>query len=187
MSERPSREAFAAITRKIIADHDEWDSPHHFVTLHWEDGELRCGTWAVIMPDIHPAQYPKVMAKIARECHEKDPDHPPYGYLLQFESYGVAEPGPEASDEEREQFRRDRLGRTFHQRADAVEMVGAWCADIHGRVWSAARRRGEDKIHEKFYQPGRAPGGQMIEGLLAVAYATGMTAWGLPGPQGPMN
>lgn len=187
MNERPSREAFAAMTRKIVADHDEWDSPHHFVTLHWEDGELRPGTWAMIMPDIHPAQYPELMAKLALEAHEKDPDRPAYGYLLQIESFGVTEPGPGASEEERDQFNRDRLGRNFHNRADAVEVAGAWCADIHGRLWAAARRRGDEEITERFYQPGRAPGGQLIEGLLAVAYATGMTAWGLPGPQAPMN
>lgn len=30
-------------------------------------------------------------------------------------------------------------------------------------------------------------GGRMIKGLLAVAYATGMSCWDLPGPQGRMN
>jgi hypothetical protein len=87
-----------------------------------------------------------------------------------------------------EQYERDRIGRTFHKRADATEACIVWVADVHGRLWSATKARDNPgRIHEVFYQPGRAPGGHLVKGLLRVAYATGMSAWGLPGPQGRMN
>jgi hypothetical protein len=35
--------------------------------------------------------------------------------------------------------------------------------------------------------PGQTPGGHMIRGLLAVAYATGVMGHSLPGPQGTFN
>lgn len=176
------REAFAAITRQVIEHHAEWDSPHCFMTLHRDGEELACRTFACIMPDMNPADYPRIMAKIASEQHEKDPADPAYGYLLQIEAHGVQDPGPAATEDERERFRADRIGRTFRQRPDAVESAVAWCADIHGRVWTAAKVRGKDGISESFYPPGKAPGGQLIRGLLAVAYATGMASHGLPPP-----
>lgn len=184
----PPRDVFAAITRKVVEDHDEWDSPHSFLTLHWDGEKLSVRTFVCIMPDVDPVKYPALMMKAAREELEKDPDDPAYGYLIQGEFFGTTEPGADASEEERDQFRRDRLGRTFHQRPDATEACIAWAADIHGRLWSAAKTRTDPgHIHEVFYQPGRAPHGQMIDGLIAVAYATGVIGHGLPGPQGPLN
>ena len=186
----PPREFFAAATRKAIEDHDEWDSPHWFMPLHWEDGKLSPHIVACIMPDIAPTDYPAHMIRIAREDYEKDPDSAAYAYLLQIEAFGTTEPGPEASDEERAQYLADRLGRTFHQRADAVEMATAWCADIHGRLWEATKRRNQPGvITEHFYAPGalNRPGGQMIRGLLTVAQGTGMIAYGLPGPSWVAN
>lgn len=179
---------FAAAARKAIEDGHEWDSPHCFQTLHWDGEKLSPRTCACIMPDVHPAGYPALMDKLAREELEKHPDEPAYAYLLQIEAHGVIVPGPDAAEAEREQYRRDRLGRSFHQRADAVESAMAWVADVHGRVWSAAKpRRGPVVITERFYPPGKVPGGQAVAGLLSVAYATGVTAYGLPGRQGPMN
>jgi hypothetical protein len=179
----PPRDIFAAEARRAIEMHDEWDSPHCFVTLHWDGQKLSAGTYACIMPDINPADYPEHMIRLAREDYERDPDNAAYAYLLQAEFFGASEPGPDASAEERAQYQRDRLGRTFHQRADAEEVATAWCADVHGRLWAATKRRSKPgEIHEQFYAPGKAPGGQMIRGLLTVAYGTGMMAYGLAGP-----
>lgn len=182
----PSREVFAAETRRAIEQHDEWDSPHAFVTLRWDGARVTAGTYACIMPDIHPNDYPAYMIKLARQDWERDPENPAYAYLLQIEAFGVAEPGPEASADELAQYHQDRLGRTFHQRADAEELATAWCADIHGRLWAATKRRSKPgEISERFYAPGdpkRPAGGQMINGLLAVAHGMGMMAHGLPGP-----
>lgn len=171
------RDALAAATRKAIEDHDEWDSLHRFQTLRWDGERLAVGTYAAIDPGIDPPQYPALMARIAGEQLEKDPAEPACAYLLQIEAFGVTEPGKDATEAEREAFQKARLSRTFHQMPDAVESAVAYCADVHGRLWSAAKIRGrEDKgISESFYQPGRvALGGQMIKGLLTVAYATGM-------------
>jgi hypothetical protein len=184
----PPREVFADITRKTIEDHDEWDSPHCFMTLHWDGERLTTGTYACIIPGIDPGDYPALMRKAAADRQQEHPDDPACAYLLQIEAFGVIYPGPDAGETEREQFDRDRIARTFHKRPDAIESAIAWCADIHGRTWTAAQRRSEPGvIHEHFYAPGRSPGGWMLRGLLAVAYATGVTAYGLPGPQGPMN
>jgi len=177
----PPREILAAETRRAVDLHDEWDSLHCFMTLHWDGEKLTCGTYAAIDPAIKPTDYPALMAKLAREAHEKHPDDPPaFAYLLQIEAHGVEEPGPDATEEERRRFDADRLGRTFHQRADAIEICQAWCADIYGRLWSATKTRGDEKVSERFYPPGKdRPSGQMIRGLLAVAAATGVTAHGL--------
>lgn len=184
----PPRDVFAAAARKAIEDHDKWDAPHSFETLHWDGEKLRTMTYLCIMTDVNPPDYPKVMARAASEELERNPEDPAYGYLLRLESFGVREPGPEASEAEREQYRRDRLARTFHERPDAIEACTAWAVDVHGRMWAATKTRDNPgRIHEVFYQPGRAPGGSAIRGLLRVAYATGVSFWGLPGPQGRMN
>lgn len=176
----PSREIMAAKTRELVERHDEWDSLHTFATLHWDDGRLRFGTFAMIDPHIAPDQYPDLMRKIAAEQFGKHPDDPPYAYLLQIEAFGVVAPGEDASDEERRQFDADRLGRNFHNRADAREIATAYCADIHGRVWSATKARDDEgRIEEHFYGPGKSLGGQFIRALLAVAETTGLAAHGL--------
>lgn len=141
-----------------------------------------------VLPDVDPLDYPTLMAKAAVEELGEHPDEPAYAYLLQIEVFAVTEPGLDASEEEREQYDRDRIGRTFHQRNDAIETCVAWVADVHGRLWSAAKVRNRPGgISEAYYQPGSTPGGQMIRGLLAVATATGVMAYGLPGPLGSMN
>jgi hypothetical protein len=97
----------------------------------------------------------------------------------------MTEPGPEASAADLARYHAARKGRTFHEQPGAVESCIAWVADIHGRLWSAAKTRDQpDKIREAFYRPGQAPGGQMIRGLLAVAKATGILCHGMqpPGP-----
>jgi hypothetical protein len=184
----PPREAFAETARKIIEAHDEWDSLHAFITLHWDGENLTPGTCAAIDPAIDPAEYADLMAGMARKELDENPQDPAYGYLLQIEAFGVTMPGKDASAEERLRFDADRLGRTFHQRPDATEMAIAYCADIHGRLWTATRRRGIAGTEEQFHPPGpRQPGGRLIHGLLATAYTTGMSCYGLPGPLNLMN
>ena len=182
----PSRDIMAAKTRELIERHNEWDSLHTFATLHWDGKELRFGTVALIDPGITPDDYPKLMIKMARKEFEESPDDPAYAYLLQIEAFGVTGPGKDATTEERAQFDADRLGRTFHERADAVEIATAYCADIHGRFWAATKVRGKgDGIEEHFYPPGKELGGQFIRALYAVAAATGALAHGLrPNMQG---
>jgi hypothetical protein len=184
----PPKEVLAAATRKAIEDHDEWDSLHCFQTLHWDGEKLSVGTYAAIDPGIDPPDYPALMTGIAAKRQDEHPEAPAYAYLLQIEGFGVVEPAPDAGEAEREQFNRDRLSRNFHARPDAIESAMAYCADIHGRLWSAAKVRSRpDVIEEHFYPPGKTMGGQMIRGLLVVAYTTGMKAYGLPGPQGAWN
>lgn len=182
----PPRSVFAAAARREVEDHDEWDSPHCFQTLHLDGDELVCRLYACIMPDIDPAGYPRIMAAFAAEQHEKDPRDPAYAYLIQIEAFGMTEPGPEASAADLARYHAARRARTFHEQPDAVESCIAWVADIHGRLWSAAKTRDQpDVIREAFYRPGRAPGGQMIRGLLAVAGAAGVRCHGMPGVPSP--
>jgi hypothetical protein len=177
----PPRDVFAAAARRAVEEHDEWDSPHNFQTLHWDGERLHCHAYVCIMPDLHATQYPQVMAGTAREQQIKDPADPAYAYLLQIEAFGIPEPAPDAPLAERKHYDADRLGRTFHKRPDATEAAIAWCADIHGRLWCATKRRSEPgRIYEAFYPPGKAPGGQATQALLDVAYTTGVVAHGLP-------
>jgi hypothetical protein len=178
------REALAAMTRHFIENHSEWDSPHTFAILYRSGDETRVGCYVCILPDVDPERYPALMAKAAEEWHEQHRDKPAYAFLLQIESHGVTAPRPDASEAERNQYEVDRLTRSFHKRPDAVEAAVAWCADVHGRLWTASKIRGkEDKINEGFYGPGtRSVDGQMIRGLLTVAYRTGVRDHGLPSP-----
>lgn len=178
----PPRSAFAGYARQVLEDHGEWDSPHKFLALHWDGGKLTCGIYVCIMTDIHPDQYPALMLKTAQESLVKCPESPPYGYLLQCEAFSVTEPGPDASEEERRQYESDRAGRTFHERPDAVESAVVYCADIHGRLWSAVKLRSDpDVISESFHPPGQAaPAGQYITALLGVCDMTAVAGHKLP-------
>jgi hypothetical protein len=182
MSTSPPREALASVTREVIERHEDWDSVHQFVTWYWDGEDLTPGTVAFIDPAIHPQDYGQHMRQVAVTDWEKHPESAPYAYLLQIEAFGVTQPGRDASEEERDRVEHARRTRTFHELPDAVESCVAYCADVHGRVWTAAKVRGREGISETFYQPGRTPGGQLIRALLAIAYATGMTDYGLPGP-----
>jgi hypothetical protein len=181
----PPRSVFADAARREVESHVEWDAPHCFQTLHLSDGGLTPRTMACIMTDIDPTDYPRLMAKMAAGQWERHPDDPAYAYLLQVESFGVTEPGPEASAAELAAYHAARLGRTFHLMPDAVECCIAWVADIHGRLWAATKtRKDPDTIHEVFYRPGKAPGGQLVTGLLKVAEAAGIMYHGMPGVPG---
>lgn len=166
----PPREPFAAAVREALEDHTDWDSPHHFTTLHWDGERLTPYTVVVIMQDIDAAEYPAHMAAIAAEELREHPGDPAYAYLLQFEAFGMP----------------DGLGtheRPFREQPEAIECAVAYCADIHGRLWTAGQQRGESAIAVNFYPPGpRQPTGRAIHALLTVAEATGHRAYGLPSP-----
>jgi len=138
------------------------------------------------MTDINPTDYSRMMTAMTLEQHRQHPEDPAYAFLLQVEGFGLTEPGPEASAADLAAYHQARRGRTFHLMPGAVETCSAWVADIHGRLWSAAKTRQDPgTIHEMFYRPGKAPGGQMITGLLAVAEATGIMYHGMPGARPP--
>jgi hypothetical protein len=182
----PPRGVFAAAARREVEAHLEWDAPHSFQTLHLDGDGLTCRTMACIMTDVNPTDYPRMMAGIAAGQHDRDPGDPAYAYLLQVEAFGVTEPGPEASAVELAAYHQARRGRTFHLMPNAVETCTAWVADIHGRLWAATKTRDHpDEVHESFYRPGKAPGGPLITGLLAVAEAAGIMWHGMAGAAVP--
>jgi hypothetical protein len=183
----PTREQLAAVTRQMIEKHQDWDSAHEFVIWTWDGRDLALGTLAVIDPAMHPLDYPAMMARVVASHREKHPDPPPYAFVLQIEAFGVAMPGKDATEAQRARVRAAQRTRTFHELPEAVESCIAYCADIHGRLWAAGKRRDGEGISEAFYPPGRGLGGQMVKGLLAVAYACGMADYGLPGPQDRLN
>lgn len=106
----PPRSVFAAAARAEVDAHDEWDAPHSFQTLHLNGDSLTCRTYACITTDVEPAGYPRLMAKLAAEQHDRDPRDPAYAYLLQVESFGVTEPGPQAPAAEVAAFDAARRG-----------------------------------------------------------------------------
>lgn len=182
----PARSVFAAAARDwVTGGHDEWDAPHCFQTLHLDGDSLVCRMYACITTDVGPADYPRWMAKLAAGQHERAPRDPAYAYLLQVESFGVTEPGPEASAAELAAYHAARRGRTFHL-LPGREACVAWVADIHGRLWAATKTRDHpEEVHESFYRPGQAPGGIAIRGLLSVAEAAGTRYHGMPGAPPP--
>ena len=186
----PPHSAYAEAVRRAVEDHDEWDSPHYFMTLHWDAEQqlLAPRTVVCIMPDISPEKYHTIMARAAWKQRTEYPSDPPaYGYLLQFEGFTVEAPSQGADLDEQRRYDADRRNRTFHRRADAVETCIAMCAGIHGNTWVAVKRRGHPGIEECTYRPGHAPVGQFFASLLGIAYATGMLDHGLPRPQSQYN
>jgi|SRR5215831_1961970 len=169
---------FAAFTRRAIETHTEWDSLHAFLTLTEQPaGRIHVMTYMAIAPDVHPEEYPMMMAGAAA----KDGLAAAAGYLLQIEAHGVTEPGPDASPIERAAFDHARRHREFHKLPDAVESAVAYCTDTHGQLWVAAKIRGREAegIGQHYYAADRLTaggdriGGQMVDGLIAVGRAAG--------------
>jgi len=169
------RVVLAALAREVIDAHSEWDAPHALASVYRDGKGGACyGTVTLIDPALHPGLYPAVISSRAAEDSAKQ--GPPYAFLLQAEMFGTTEPGADASPADRALYEADRQARTFHLRKDAVEIAQAWVADVHGRLWSATKVRGQDGIQESFYRPGSGiPGGQMIDALLAAARDYGST------------
>ncbi|GIH69475.1 hypothetical protein [Sphaerimonospora thailandensis] len=175
----PGREVLAATVRQALDAH-EWDTLHEFRTLHWDGEQITTGTLAAIDPSVHPTDYPALMVKVARTAVEQQQEVSTlHAFLLLFEAHAVMAPSDDASDDEQARFQRDRLERRFYQREDAVELATAYCADIHGRLWSATRRRDTGAVEQHFYPtPEGAPGGAFVNALRAVAQAAGAVLFG---------
>lgn len=170
-----TRDAMTAEIRRRLDAHDAWDGLHQFAILRWKGGqEFACSTLAVIDPRMHARDYPDAMQQIASEHMRRFPAERPDAFLLEFEGWGVIAPAEDASDEEKTQFDRDRLNRTFHQRPDAMEGLTVACADIYGRLWVGHKLRkppaGLAVTDVLFYRPGNYRlRGRIPEALLAVA------------------
>ena len=175
----PPARKLAEMARWAITRSDEWDQFHEFVILDWhpEEGDgglLAPAVVSLIAGDIHPEQYPEVMASMAIDSLAKEPEKPPCAYLLMIEGFGVFAPEAGATPEELEKFEEDRKNRTYHTRPDAREMKMAAVADITGRCWTATKYREADRLEEAEYAYGDHDfGGQMARALVAVARSTG--------------
>jgi hypothetical protein len=185
----PSREVVAEVVARFVTEHTAWDSVHQFATLNWDGEKIGVGTLAAIHPSIDPRNYPEVMSKTALDAindQRSTGEQTLQAFLLQFEAHAVAAPAAGASAMERRQFERDNRERTFHRRPDAVEICGAYCVDVHGRLWTAVKRRPvPDDVEQHFYaSPAGAPGGAFVRALRVVAQLTGAALHGLPVPVG---
>ena len=183
---KPPKSAFAAAARGLLELHD-WDTPPWFAELHWDGRVITFGVNVLL--GFHPDQYPAVLIHRSKEAVEKQLEKNQrtlYGFAIMSEGYSVVSL-PDASEEERRRFRRDRANRTFHQRPDAVENVFVYCADIYGQVWSATEARNvPEAIGEDYFPADRADvivGGQLVTSLRAVAIAAGHFVHGLPAPR----
>jgi len=178
MSELVPRTVLANFTRAKVLMYDNWDGPHQFMSLHWEDGHLETGTLAFITPDVPAEQYPDMMRRVAADAEHNSP---PVAYLLRFEGW-LDSIAVDASPEQRRAFENDP--RPIRDRPSRVEVCMALCADVHGRLWHAQKRRDTGGITEMFVRPGSdvQAGGRFAQALLAVAYAAGMAYHDLPGP-----
>jgi hypothetical protein len=180
----PPKLALAAITRKSIEMHT-WDTFSSFDILRWDAdrGELTPRVRWGIADDVKHSQYPPLMINAAAEYHAQNPDEPAYAYLFTYELNWVDIPD-DTSLAEDARLAEMLATHTLGEHPDAREQVAAWCIDIHGRGWCATQFRDEpDVIEETFYRPGSIPRDPHLNGMLAVAYGTGMTQYGLPGPQ----
>jgi hypothetical protein len=175
----------AAFTRSVVDMHEDWDGMHQFMVLVSDEGTITPRVIGVIDPALHPDLYPKFIAKLAWEDVQgmKDGDLSPVAYLLQIEAYGVTMPPPgNMTPEEEAELSRARRDRTFHQRPDAQETCMALCADVRGRIYQVTKFRADGRIEEEQIAPGDyTVGGQMAQALRAVAHATGVLCWSLPG------
>lgn len=185
MTDVPPPEPFAAATRKLVEQHEQWDSLPQFVTLHWDGEKIRYGTVAVI--DMHPEQYPLTMTGIAAEEIAKQDAHEKtlYAFALQVETFSVEVPkGADPATLARVQHARDT--RTIHDLPESVEMCDAFCVDIHERMWTSRKRRNRpEKIEDLFFDAGsEGLDGTMPDALLRIARVTRMLVHRLPPPAG---
>lgn len=177
MTTAPTRKALAAFTRKLVEQHDEWDSLHTFVTLY-QDGNsgVRVGTWAAISSDVDPRNYPAHMFGIvSREVAKTLAGggvEIPCAFVLQIEAWSVVAPPDDADPIHRAILDADRNARQLHTRPDAVENCESFCVDLDGHVWTARKRRDEPgEIKTRHYPPGdrETPVGTMMQALTSCA------------------
>jgi hypothetical protein len=172
----------AAEARRTVERHANWDGMHSFQTLRWDGERLISDLYAAIDPGFKVGDYPKIMNKLAYEHLHGNPAEPACAYMMCMEAHHATVP-PDATDAERRKFHEDQANRKLNNWPGARELFAAYVADIHGRTWVAHKYRDDpEQIIESFCRPGFFPPGDeiVIRGLLGVALATGVLAWGLP-------
>jgi hypothetical protein len=158
-------EALATLTREVAEHHVEWDVLHALYVIHRDAAGIAARTIVGIDPAMPPDLYPVLIEAMVKERAAED--GPPYALLLEMEMFGVLDLPEDAPAWQRAQLEADRVNRTLHQRADAVEAAWVHAADVHGRVWAACRERGKDGVEEAVYEPGSDKiGGQMVKAML---------------------
>jgi len=98
-------------------------------------------------------------------------------------------PPPAAPQAERDAYwQAARTPCGFRDLPGTREEFATWVVDVHGRGWRAGHYRDDPAIiSESKHAPGTLPATAMIKGLQKVAYATGMSEYGLHGPRGQWN
>ncbi|MCK9921624.1 hypothetical protein MXD61_06925 [Frankia sp. AgPm24] len=144
----PSRRLFARAVRDLLDQHTEWDAPlYPFVSFVYDQGQIRPSTVNMISAVFDPNSFPVIMDGLVRD--ELATDLPtPYAYALLTELWIVYSTA--VSPGERARLRHQAATHQLGQHPGRVEVAWVTCADIHGRVWSASRRRDNGEITERF-------------------------------------
>lgn len=158
-------EEIAALTRKTIEDHSEWDALHALFIIHRDGDGIAVRTIVGIDPAMQPAMYPVLIEMMVKQRAEED--GAPYALLLEIEAFGATAPKDDAPAWEKAKFEADRERGTIPEREDAVEAAWGWAVDVHGRTWTAVKRRGSDEVEENTYAPGSGiVGGRFAKAML---------------------
>jgi hypothetical protein len=184
------KEKLAGIARDHVEAHgNQWDSMHGFEILCRDGDGFRVPVHMAFASDVYDHQYPGFMRRAADQYHQENPGEPAYAYTLTLESYEAIEPDPAKEPRRHAQWLIARSTNTFSELPWHREVYSAWVVDINGRAWLAYKYRDDEtcEIHQAQFRPGSLPSSDMLRGLVAIAYKTGVQYYGLPGPQGPLN
>lgn len=167
VTHQPTAPELERVTRELIDRHEQWDTPHYFLTYYrLPDGSLRGAHVAAIDTHIGPPEYPRVLGTLLAEQLAKryieHPDAPPIVALaLQYEAYGIITSAADGLTAAQEHA---RLTRTFHQLPERIETCGVITADVGGRVWWAQQCRGDTAVDCHKWEPAavNTPDGQLV-------------------------
>ncbi len=139
-------EKFDALVNARLEGYDAWDGhPDFAILVETPDGGLGVDiiyliAGIVLTDDTQPDVLLTVALRHMAQCVNPGVLA---GAMLTFEAWAVAEPGTDASPDERARFDRDRRTRGFHARPDRKETAMALCVDVWGRRHSTSIVRGE--------------------------------------------
>jgi hypothetical protein len=175
----------AAVARGAVELHTGWGCPATFSILVRDDSGLTPRLTAVLDPELEPAtDYPAAMERFTSWHLTEHPGEPPWAFQLTYEGDSAREPAKDAPAEEHARHRAAVDAGRIASLPYARVMFAVWCVDVHGRGWRAYHFEDDPGvICEEYFQAGTIPATGMLRGLVRVAYATGMIAHGLPGPQ----